>query len=47
MTEKQNYLTPETEEIILRPEGALLVDSTTTGSSTGENGILDDIYNPW
>lgn len=47
MTEKQNYLTPETEEILLRPEGNLLTESVTTEESFGENATLDGILNPW
>ena len=47
MTEKEIYLTPETEEMTLCLEKTVLDVSTTTGTSTGEDLTLDSVYNPW
>lgn len=45
MTEKEIYLTPETEEITLCLEKTVL--DVSTGTSSGEDLTMDAIYNPW
>jgi len=44
---KKEYLIPETEELFFRTQEALLLVSTLTGTSTGEDVTVDSEYDPW